>query len=107
VWIPASVPLATSAHRLSGFSADPHDCAASLEEDDVEDDWAALNLMLKESFRWGESEMQDNVKLMLNRGEYGLDGFIRFFRFFVLERGLGGVMIETKVNALLRELDNW
>jgi hypothetical protein len=104
--IPASVPLATPDHRLSGFSADPRDCAASLEEDDIEDDWAALNPMLKESFGWGESEMQDNVKLMLNRGEYGLGGFIHFFRFFVLERGLGGAMIETKVDALLRELDN-
>jgi hypothetical protein len=27
--IPADVPLATPAHRLSGFSADPHTCVAT------------------------------------------------------------------------------
>jgi hypothetical protein len=108
--IPADIPLATPAHRLSGFSADPRTCVSSLvsspEEDELEDDWVFLNAMLKDSFGWGESEMRDNAKLMLNRGEHGLDGFIRFFKYFVLERGLEGVMIETKVDALLHELDN-
>ncbi|KAH9020793.1 hypothetical protein EDB85DRAFT_2094831 [Lactarius pseudohatsudake] len=100
--IPASVPLATPAHRLSAFSVDPHTCVASPEEDD----WLILNSMLKAAFGWGESETKDNARSMLNRGEYGLDGFIRFFKFFVLERGLEGVMIETKVDALMHELDN-
>ena len=61
--------------------------------------------MLKTAFGWGELEMQENVKSMLNRGEHGLDGFIQFFKYFVLERGLEGVMIETKVDALLCELN--
>jgi hypothetical protein len=103
--IPADVPLVTPAHRLSGFSADPRTCVASPEEDVEEDDWVVLNPMLKTSFGWGELEMQANLKSMLNRGEHGLDGFIRFFKYFVLERGLEGVMIETKVDALLHELD--
>jgi hypothetical protein len=102
--IPADIPLATTAHRLSGFSADPRTCVASPDED--EDDWAILNAMLKASFGWGEAEMRDSAKTMLNRGEHGLDGFIRFFKFFVLERGLEGVMIETKVDELLHELDS-
>ena len=106
--IPADVPLATPAHLLSSFSADPCVSVTNSEsnEDGWEGDWAFLNAMLKASFGWGETEMLENVKSMLNRGEHRLDGFIQFFRYFVLERGLEGVMIETKVDALLHELDN-
>lgn len=52
--IPADVPLATPAHRLSTFSADPHTCVTSPDEDGWEDDWAILNAMLKASFGWGK-----------------------------------------------------
>ncbi|KAI9432593.1 hypothetical protein H4582DRAFT_2132159 [Lactarius indigo] len=107
--IPDSVPLATSEHWLSIFLADPHSCVASLEqglEEDFEDDWMVLNSMLKTAFGWGESEMQENTKEMLNRGAHGLDGFIQFLKYFILQRGLEGAMIETKVNGLLCEIDN-
>ncbi|KAF8257899.1 hypothetical protein EI94DRAFT_1774312 [Lactarius quietus] len=57
--------------------------------------------MLKTAFGWGESEMWVNVKKMLNRGENGLDGFIHFFKYFVLQRGLEGAMIEPKIDRLL------
>jgi hypothetical protein len=100
--IPVDIPLATSDHLLSSFAADPQTCVSSPEEDD----WIVLNAMMKASFGWGELEMRDNVKLMLNRGNHRLDGFIQFFKYFVLERGLEGVMIETKVDALLHELNN-
>ena len=107
--IPANVPLATPAHLLMSFSADPCVSVTNSEsnEDGWEGDWVFLSAMLKASFGWGETEMLENVKSMPNCGEHGLDGFIWFFRYFVLERGLEGVMIETKVDALLHELDNW
>jgi hypothetical protein len=107
--IPDNVPLATLAHRLSVFSVDPHSWVVGLEQDpeaEFEDDWMALNSMLKTAFGWGESEMRGNVKEMLNRGEYGLDGFIHFFKYFVLRQGLEGAMIEPKVDGLLCEIDN-
>ena len=44
---------------------------------------------------------------MLKRGEYGLDGFIKFMMYFIVNRGLQGVMFEMKVEALIRELDDW
>ncbi|KAH9005554.1 hypothetical protein EDB86DRAFT_1458433 [Lactarius hatsudake] len=103
------VPLATPAHRLSLFSADPHFCVANLEqgaEVEVESDWDILNPMLKTAFGLGELEMQEIVKEMLNRGEHGLDGFIRFFKFFVLQRGLEGAMIEPTIESLLHEIDS-
>ncbi|KAI9433597.1 hypothetical protein H4582DRAFT_2060981 [Lactarius indigo] len=106
--IPNDVPLATPAHQLSLFSADPRSCVISIEqgmEVEVEDDWAILNSMLKTAFGWGELEMRENVKEMINRGEYGLDGFIQFFKFFVFHRGLEGAMIEPKIEGLLHEID--
>ncbi|KAH9050407.1 hypothetical protein EDB83DRAFT_2522604 [Lactarius deliciosus] len=108
-WIPNSVPLATSEHRLSIFSVDPRSCVASLEqglEVDSEDDWMVLNSMMKTAFGWGESEMQKNTKEMLNRGAHGLNGFVRFFKYFILQRGLQGMMIEMKVNGLLCEIED-
>ena len=107
--IPDNIPLATPEHRLSIFSADPRSWVASLEkvpEADFEGDWMTLNSMLKTAFGWGESEMRMNVKEMLNRGEHGLDGFVQFFKYFILQRGLEGAMIEPKFEGLLCEIDN-
>ncbi|KAH9019584.1 hypothetical protein EDB83DRAFT_121222 [Lactarius deliciosus] len=107
--IPNNVPPATLAHRLGLFSTDPRFFVASLEqgaEVEVESDWDILNPMLKTAFGLGELEIQENVKEMLNRGEYGLDGFIRFFKFFVFQRGLEGAMIEPTIEGLLHEIDS-
>ena len=63
--IPDNVPLATPAHRLSTFLANPHSWVTHLEqdpEDDFEDDWMVVNLMLKTVFGWGESNAQANMK---------------------------------------------
>ena len=81
---------------------DPHSCVAEAGEED----WPIVNGMLKTVFGWGKAEMADAVPEMLNRGKQGLDGFIRFMTFFVMERGLEGVMFETKVKALVKELYN-
>jgi hypothetical protein len=44
------------------------------------------------------------VPQLLNRGTYGLDGFICFMRFFVEEGGLQGALFETKVEVILKEI---
>lgn len=100
--IPSDVPRATSEDCLSVFAMDPRACIAESEEED----WPVLNGMLKSSFGWGETEMAAAIPQMLKRGEYGLDGFVSFMRFYVEERGLQGVMFEMKVEALLRELES-
>jgi hypothetical protein len=100
--IPDEVPVATQEHPLSIFTVDPHTCVA----EPGEDDWPILNGMLKTAFGWGEAEMAAAIPDMLNQGALGLDGFIEFMRFFVNGRGLEGVLIETKINALLKELGN-
>ena len=100
--IPNDILSATPEHRLSVFAVDPCTCVA----EPGEDDWFILNPMMKSAFGWGETEMVAAIPQLLNRGEYGLDGFIRFMTFFVSERGLQGALFETKVKALLKELDN-
>jgi hypothetical protein len=99
--IPNETSHATQGHRLSIFAVDPRTCIA----EPGEDDWLILNGMLKGAFGWGETEMAAAVPEMLNRGELGLDGLIQFLKFFVVERGLEGALFETKIEALLKELD--
>ncbi|KAH9011145.1 hypothetical protein EDB85DRAFT_1901324 [Lactarius pseudohatsudake] len=100
--IPSDMPRATPEHRLSVFAADPLTCVA----EPGEDDWLIINQMMKSAFGWGEIEMAAVIPQLLNRGNNGLDGFIRFMSFFVCERGLEGALFETKVEALLKELDD-
>jgi hypothetical protein len=100
--IPHDEPIATQAHRLSVFAIEPHECVA----EPGEEDWLVINGMLKTTFGWGETEMSTAIPEMLNHGAQGLDGFIRFMRYFILERGLEGVLFETKVDALVKELEN-
>lgn len=100
--IPIDVPNATPEDCLSVFAADPYACVAESEEED----WPILNAMLKSSFGWGETEMATVIPKMLKRGEYGLDRFVRFMRFYVVERSLQGVLFEMKIEALLRELES-
>ena len=42
---------------------------------------------------------------MLKCSNHGLDGFIQFFKYFVLQRGLEGALIELKIEGLLREIE--
>ena len=99
--IPADKPKAILSHRLSAFGVDPSSCIGQ-GDDDWED---ILNPMMKGAFGWGEDAMCKAVKEMLQRGQWGLDGFIRFLRFFVMTRGLKGAMFESKIKALLEELE--
>ena len=99
--IPSDIPNATPEDCLSVFAVDPRACVAETEEED----WPILSTMLKSSFGWGETEMAASIPQMLKRGEYGLDGFVRFLKFYVVERSLQGVMFEMKVEALVRELE--
>ena len=100
--IPGDIPSATPEHRLSVFAVDPRTCVAKPGEDD----WLILNQMMKSSFGWGAEEMAAVVPQLLNRGVHGLDGFVRFMRFFVYERGLQAALFETKVEAILKEIND-
>jgi hypothetical protein len=57
---------------------------------------------MESAIGWVTTETGSAVKVMLNRGEFGLDGFIHFMKFFVVSRGLEGALFEE---ALLNELE--
>jgi hypothetical protein len=99
--IPASRAEAAPNHRLNAFNMDPSSCI-SPDTDDWED---ILNPMLKGAFGWGEDTMREAVKGMLHCGQYGLDGFIRYVQFFMMSHGLKGGMVESKIKALLEEVE--
>ena len=101
--IPDEVPVATEEHALSIFAVDPHTCIAKPGEND----WPILNGTLKTVFGWGEAEMATTIPDMLNQGTFGLDGFLEFMTFFINERGLEGILFETKIDELLKELGIW
>jgi hypothetical protein len=101
--IPSDTPSTSPEHQLNIFSVDPHTCIAKPGEDD----WLILNQMMKSSFGWGEREMVAAVPKLLNRGTYGLDGFVQFMSFFVQERGLEGALFKTKVKAILKGIEDW
>lgn len=61
--------------------------------------------MMKSAFGWGITETGSVVKEELNRSEFGLDGFILFMKFFVVE--VEGALFETEVEVLLNELERW
>ena len=71
--IPSDVPSTTLEGCLSIFVIDPHACVTKAEEAE-EGDWPILNLMLKSSFGWGETEMTATIPWMLKCRDYSLDG---------------------------------
>lgn len=98
--VPNDVPIATPRHRLAVFAADPLVyCVAKPGE---EEDRPIVNQMMESAIGWVTTETGSAVKVMLNRGEFGLDGFIHFMKFFVVSRGLEGALFEE---ALLNELE--
>ena len=99
--IPNDIPSATPEDCLSVFAVEPSACVAETEEED----WPILNAMFKSSFGWGEAEMAAAIPRMLKRGEYGLDAFVKFMKYYVVQRSLQGVMFEMKVEALVKELE--
>ena len=100
--IPSDIPTTTPEHQLNVFAVDPCTCVT----EPGEDDWLILNQLMKLSFGWGEVEMAAVIPKMLNRGAYGLDSFIRFMTFFVQERGLQGALSKTKVEAILKGIED-
>lgn len=102
--IPKSAPKATSSHPLCVFAGDPVDSIPSAGEED-DGDWPVINSLFKSCFGWGSREAESSAEKLLNRGPFGLDGMVRFLRFFVEERGLSGALFEPKVEALLKALD--
>jgi hypothetical protein len=100
--IPDTTPDASEDHHLAIFSGDPAGCVSS-ELDNWED---VLNPMMKWAFDWGtNTENFEVMKGLAWRGRNGLGGFYRFIKYFIIHRGLQGVLVETKVRIILAAIN--
>ena len=54
----------------------------------------------------GRRQTNESARGMLHHGQYSLDGFVKFIDYFMMQRGLVGGMIESKVTAVLKALDS-
>jgi hypothetical protein len=100
--IPNDILSMTPEDCLSVCAVEPSACVAKTEEED----WPILNAMFKSLFGWGEAEMATAIPQMLKHGKYGLDVFVRFMKYYVVQRSLQGVMFKMKVKALVKELEH-
>ena len=99
--LPNSVPIASSQDRIAVFSHDPHLLAGTAKNgDDLWED--TLNSFLKEALGWGGEE---DMEVMVCRGEKGMDGVMRFVKYFINERGVSEALFEGKLNRLLDAAD--
>lgn len=96
------IPPADRDNRLAVFAGNPM-AYTGPEADDWE---TVLGPMIKTAFGWGEEENRMAIKEMIQRGEYGLDGFHNFLKHFVIHRGLKGGLFEAKVKIVIEELDS-
>ena len=71
---------------------------------DYDDDWEeVLNPKMKAAFGWN----QDGLEMgYARRGEFGLDGFVKFIGYFIHQRSLNGALLETKITALIETIRN-
>jgi hypothetical protein len=98
--IPGEVPPADGDHPLAVFAGDP-----TAYSNDECDDWEeVLNPLLKRALGWGIDDGE--MKGMAREGKNGIEGFLTFIDFFVMNRGLVGALIETKCMTLLKAIDN-
>jgi hypothetical protein len=66
---------------------------------DSEDLWEErLNGFMKEHLGWGT---ENNATDLVRRGEMGMDGVLKFTRYFVEKRGVNVSLFEGKLEHLL------
>ena len=79
--IPNEVPTADGDHPLAVLSGDP-----TAYSNDECDDWEdVLNPLMKRAFGWGIDD--GAVKGVARKGSNGIEGFLKFIEFFVMNRG--------------------
>jgi len=72
-----------------------------LDDPDInpEDLWEErLNGFMKEHLGWGA---EDNVTDLVRQGEMGMDGVLKFTRYFVEKQGVNASLFEGKLGCLL------
>jgi hypothetical protein len=90
--LPENVPIGSRNNKLAAFNVEP----ALLDdpETDANDLWeVVINGFLKEHLGWGE---QVDMVELIRRGEQGMDGVLRFAKYFIEKRGVSVDLFEGK-----------
>jgi hypothetical protein len=102
--IPPYNPRASSSHALSVFSMDPS-TFTELGDRPPDKDWLEyLKPKMDCAFGWGELDLQGSAHYV-NDGKDGLEGFCRFFAYFIEERGLRGEQIRPYFQFLIAAIE--
>ncbi|KAH7907202.1 hypothetical protein BJ138DRAFT_1104514 [Hygrophoropsis aurantiaca] len=99
VRLPGSVPVGTPGDLIANFSTD----SAILVDPNIADVWETVDPMLNQLVGWGKTD--EDISMMLRRGEKGLAGLIDFLEYFVVQRGVKGALLEGKVQRIIRAVD--
>ena len=95
--LPESVPIGSRNDKLAAFNIEP--ALLDNPETDAGDLWeVVINGFLKEHLGWGE---QVNMGELIRRGEQGMDGVLRFAKYFIEKRGVSVDLFEGKLSHLL------
>jgi hypothetical protein len=94
--LPDSVPEGRAGDELAVFST-------KLQLDPLLDDhWEALDPVLNGFLGWGKSK--ENIKLLIRRGAFGMDGFCNWIETAVNEGGISEVLLKDKLARLLEAM---
>ena len=96
--LPENIPIASGNDKLAAFNIEP----ALLDDPKIDPDdlWeVVINGFLKEHLGWGE---EVDMGELIRRGEQGMDGVLRFSKYFIEKRGVSVDLFEGKLTHLLR-----
>ncbi|THU89596.1 hypothetical protein K435DRAFT_781533 [Dendrothele bispora CBS 962.96] len=86
---------------LAEFAQNPSESAIGRE---VNEDWEVLNKMFHRAFGWAEGNVIEPSGIA-RHGQFGLDGFLKFMRYYIEVCGLEGALVETKFEKIFMEID--
>ncbi len=90
------VPVGNSSDRLAAFRSPEQLDDPNIESEDLWEE--RLNGFMKENLGWGT---EVNAADLVRRGEMGMDGILKFTRYFVEKRGVNASLFEGKLGHLL------
>jgi hypothetical protein len=98
--LPQSVAVGKDNDPLTTFACDPK----AIDKDGFPSSelWERLlNDKMKAVFGWGTDTHPGSI---IRRGELGMEGFVRFVEYFVVERGVEEPLFEGKLGLLMEEM---
>ncbi|KAJ8468990.1 hypothetical protein ONZ45_g17046 [Pleurotus djamor] len=96
--LPSNTPIAGTDHPLARFAGDHR--GSVREGEDAWEVWdQPLNMVLR-------TDSQDELRGLIQQGEYGLTALRQLLRYLVYEERIAGALLEGKIGRLLKVMDD-